>query len=115
MEPNPLTHSSLRLLRGERVWYNTGRPNIRVLTGQIRALGYEVWVLHVDIAGFQRQEIPRAEWLYAVVINRVLLLIADPENSVSAASDQSSEFHSEGVDSDNVGPDTGEWGGPFAN
>ena len=89
MAPNP------QLPRGDLVWYNTGRPNIRVLTGQIRARGYEVWVLHVDIAGFQRQEIPRAEWLHAVLINRVLLLIAeDPEHlehSESEAWDHSSD------------------------
>ena len=78
MAPNlPPTLSPLQLPRGDLVWYNTGRPNIRVLTGEIRARGYLVWHLHMDIAGFQRQDIPRAEWLHAVLINRVLLLIAE--------------------------------------
>ena len=108
MESNPPTSSSLRLLRGKVVWYNTGRPNIRLLTRQIRDLGYKVWVLHIDIAGFQRQQIPRAEWLHAVVISRVLLLIADPASSgQSTASAQSSESRSiETDDSDNFDPDT---------
>ena len=122
MATTPPTSSSLHLLRGERVWYNTGRPNIRVLTRQIRDLGYDVWVLHVDIAGFQRQQIPRAEWLHAVVLGRVILFIADPAESSSSssassdlASDQRSEAFSEVVDSDKVDADTGHWGGPLAD
>ena len=96
MTPNPPpTLTPLQLPRGDLVWYNTGRPNIRVLTGQIRALGYEVWALHVDIAGLQQQDIPRAEWLHAVFINRVLLLIATApahlEHSESEAWDHSSD------------------------
>jgi hypothetical protein len=115
MEPHPPAHSSLRLPGGEIVWYNTGRPNIWLLTGQIRALGCGVWVLHVDIAGLQQQDIPRAEWFYAALLNRVLILISETERLVSADSDQSSEVDSEGVDSDNVDPDTGRWGGPRAD
>ena len=71
-------------------------------------------MLHIDIAGFQQQEIPRRAWLHAIIISRVLLLISVPEEeeqSVSTASDQSnegsdsSEGYSEGVDSDNFDPD----------
>ena len=94
MDPNPSTHTSLRLPRGERVYYNTSRPNIRVLTRQIRDYYYEVWVLHIDIAGFQNQEIPRRAWLHAIIISRVILLISAPEDeeqSGSTASDQGNE------------------------
>ena len=78
MEPPPPHFSSLRLLRGDIVWFPTGRPNIRVLTRQIRALGYEVWNLHVDIPGFQQQQLPKVVWLHEVVLGRVILFIADP-------------------------------------
>ena len=114
-----MDQSSLRLPRGERVYYNTGRPNIRVLTRDIRALYYDVWILHVDIAGTQRQEIPRRAWLHAILISRVLLLISVPEGeeqSGSSASDpsnegsDSSEGASEVYDSDNVDPDAPERG-----
>ena len=47
--------SPLRLLRGEIVFYPTGRPSIRVLTREIAALGYEVsgFPLHnIDIRPF---------------------------------------------------------------
>ena len=114
-----MDQSSLRLPRGERVYYNTGRPNIRVLTRDIRALYYDVWILHVDIAGTQRQEIPRRAWLHAILISRVLLLISVPEGeeqSGSSASDPSnagsenSEGSSVAYDSDNVDPDAPERG-----
>jgi hypothetical protein len=110
MDPHPPGHSSLRLPGGELIYYNTGRPNIRRLTRDIRALGYRVWVLHVDIAGLQRQDIPRAEWLHAVLLTRVLILIANPEDSSSSASTRSSEGTSPCDDSDNVDPDHPERG-----
>ena len=56
--------------RGESVSYLTGRPNIRLIKQQIRALGYEVWDLIVDLPGFQRQQIPRGVWLHAVVLSK---------------------------------------------
>lgn len=91
---HPSRHTSLRLPRGERVYYNTSRPNIRELTRRIKEYYYEVWVLHIDIAGFQNQEIPRRAWLHTIIISRVILLISAPkdeEQSVSTASDQGNE------------------------
>jgi hypothetical protein len=116
-----MDQSSLRLPRGEVVYYNTGRPNIRVLTRDIRALYYDVWVLHLDRFGFQQQEqeIPQRAWLRAILINRAILLISAPEEdeqSASTASDQdnegseSNEGSSEVYDSDNVDPDAPERG-----
>ena len=83
MEPTVIEASTsvispLRLPRGDILFYPTGRPNIRVLTRQIRALGYSTWYLHVDIPGFQQQKLPKAVWLHAVVLGRVILFIADP-------------------------------------
>ncbi len=77
MEPPPPHFSSLRLPCGDIICYTTGRPNIRVLTRKIRALGYEVWDVHVDIPGFQQQQLPQAVWIHAVVLGRVILFIAD--------------------------------------
>jgi hypothetical protein len=77
-DPPPPHFTSLRLPRGDILLYPTGRPNIRVLTRQIRALGYSTWDLHVDISGFQQQQLPKAVWLHAVVLGRVILFIADP-------------------------------------
>ena len=113
MEPPPPHFSSLHLPRGDIVWYPTGRPNIRVLTRQIRALGYEVWDLHVDIPGFQQQQLPQAVWLHAVVLGRVILVIADPaesSSSISSSSDLTSDQRSE-ASSEVVDPDTGYWRG----
>ena len=119
METPPPHFSSLRLPRGEILWYPTGRPNIRVLTRQIKDLGYDVWHLHIDIAGFQRQQIPQATWFHAVILSRVILLVSDPgassslhSSSSDSALDHSSESSSgaEGVDSDQVDPDTPELG-----
>ena len=108
--------------RGHIISYRTVRPNIRVLTLQIRSLGYEVWTLHVDIPGFQQQRIPRGTWLHTVILGRVILFIADPAESSSSnssssdsASDQRSEASSEGYDSNNVDPYTGKWGAPLAH
>ena len=115
----PPHFSSLRLPRGELISYPTGRPNIRRITRQIQDFGYGVWVLHVDIAGFQRQRIPSATWFHAVILSRVILLLSEPEASSSShssssdsASDRSRESSpdSGGVDSDNVDPDAPELG-----
>ena len=115
----PPHFSSLRLPRGELIFYPTGRPNIRRITRQIQDFGYGVWVLHVDIAGFQRQQIPSATWFHAVILSRVILLLSEPEGSSSShssssdsASDRSRESLPDtgGVDSDNVDPDAPELG-----
>lgn len=116
-----MVQASLRLPRGEVVYYNTGRPNIRVLIRNIRDLEYEVWVLFFDRFGFQQQEqvIPQRAWLHAIIINRVILLISVPdeeEQPGSSASDpsnegnESSEGSSAAYDSDNVDPNAPEQG-----
>ena len=117
MEPPPPHSSSLRLPCGDLLFYPTGLPNIRVLMRQIRDLGYEVWDLHVDVPGFQRQQLPQAVWLSAVILGRVVLFIADPEESSSSpslssdsVSDHLSKISSEVADSDNVDPDAPEAG-----
>ena len=74
--PSAITH--LRLPRGEILSYPTGRLNTRLLMQQIRALGYSTWFLLVDIPGFQQQRLPKAVWIHAVVLGRVIIFIADP-------------------------------------
>ena len=117
MEPPPPHSSSLRLLRGDILFYPTGRPNIRVLMQQIRDLGYEVWDLHLNVPGFQQQQLPQAVWLQAIVLGRVILFIVNPAGSSSSrssssglVSDQQSEISSEVADSGNVDPDAPEAG-----
>ena len=113
-DPN---HPPVYLPRGEVIVYPTGRVNIRVLTQRIRALGYTVWTIHIDIPGFQQQQLPRWELLHAVVVSRVILLIATPEEPLStsisspdSALDRSSGSTSEAaIDSDNVDSETGQW------
>ena len=103
---------------GEVVTYTTIRPNIRLLTRDIRALGYDVWDHHVDIVGFQHPQPPRGVLLHSLILGRVILLFAareegssSSESSSSGASNQSGkgpfEYY---IDSDNVDSDTGEWG-----
>ena len=113
----PPHFSSLRLPRGDVLFYPTGRPNIRVLTRRIRQLGYEVWDLLVDIPGFQQQQFPQAVWLHAIVLGRVILFVADSAElssshspSSGSALDQTSDSSSEVTDSDNVDPDAPEAG-----
>ncbi len=74
--PSNITH--LRLPRGEILSYPTGRLNTRLLMQQIRSLGYSTWFLLVDIPGFQQQRLPKAVWIHAVVLGRVIIFIADP-------------------------------------
>ena len=78
MDPNTFPQTFFRLPRGEHIWYNKGRANIRRIVGQIQFFGYDVWYLHVDIPGFQQQDIPREAWLHTILIGRTLLLVAPP-------------------------------------
>lgn len=110
---SPSPHSStLRLPRGEIVYYPTGRLNVRILTRTIRDLGYEVWVHLVDIRGFQQPLLPRAVWVHAIVLGRVILFVANPaeeSSSQSSYSDTASD-QPEDNDSDNIDPDAPEMG-----
>ena len=113
----PSHFSALRLPRGEVLSYLTSRPNIRVLTQQIRRHGYQVWDLHIDSPCSQRQQFPQADWLHAIVLGRVILLIAELVGSLSSrysssdsVSDQRSEISIGVYDSDNVDPDLPEAG-----
>jgi hypothetical protein len=108
----PAHFSPLRLPRGNIIFYPTGRPNIRVIKQAIMARGYEVWDLHIDIPGFQGQQIPQADWLHAIVLGRVVLFVAAPEplsssrsSSPDSSSGQQSESSPNAFDSDNVDPD----------
>jgi hypothetical protein len=75
-----------------------------LIARQIGALGYAVWVLDIDLPGFQHQRIPRLQWLSAIVLpNRVLLLLGVPDEDYSSSA-------SGVLASDNVDSDTGEWG-----
>ncbi len=99
--------SPLRLLRGEIVFYPTGRPSIRVLTREIAALGYEVSGFPLHHTGLR--PLPPGVWHCAVVLSDIILFIVDPtepssSDSSSLQSGYGSSSHNE-PDSDNVDPD----------
>ena len=95
----PRLYLPLHLPGGETVWYTASRPNVRVITRQIRALGYDVWVLDLVIPGSHQRQLPRLQWLHAIVLpNRVILLLDVPDEVHSSSA--SSVFDSDNVDSD---------------
>ena len=115
----------LRLPRGDIVHYQGANTDVPELVREIRNLRYTVWYFDVNVVGLQRQRLPRAEWLQAVVLGRYILFIAIPEGGWTS-SDRGSDGHSDSaagsswgqessdatsVDSDNVDPDTADWGG----
>ena len=83
MDQIPRDCISLRLPRGETVFYSAGRPSIRLLIQQISTLGYEV----VDFPLQQPNlgQLPPGIWFAAVVVGGFVLFITDP--TAQSASD----------------------------
>jgi hypothetical protein len=106
--------SPLRLPRGEFVFYPTDRPNIRVLTREIAALGYCVAVYPLQQPDLSR--FPPGVWHWAVVLGDFILVLVLPSESAESSSDQSgyqskdSPFYdSDNVDPENPGGGYGYW------
>ena len=107
MDQIPRDCITLRLPRGELVFYSAARPSVRLLIQQITILGYEV----VDFP-LQRPDLgqlPPGVWFFAVVVGGFVLFITDPtarsasdSASVRSGSPSLSEYE---PDSDNVDPD----------
>jgi len=124
MDPNPPAYIQLRLPRGEHPWYHPTNTDVPELVREIRAQRYTVWFFDINVVGLQRQQLPQAEWLQAVVLGRFILFIAIPAGGYTS-SGRGSEGHSDSVagssseqgsdstsvDSDNVDPDTADLGG----
>ena len=109
--PPPQRYQHLHLPHGEVVVYATVRPNARLLARDIRNLGYDVWVHHVDTTGFQHPNPPQGVLLHSIVIGGVIILLAARDEGSSSGdslsvgeSAQSSErsylYNSEQIDSD---------------
>ena len=109
--PPPQRYQHLHLPRGEVVVYARVRPNARLLARDIRNLGYDVWVHHVDTTGFPHPNPPQGVLLHSIVIGRVIILLASRDEGSSSGdslsvgeSVQSSErsyiYNSEHIDSD---------------
>ena len=107
MDQIPRDCITLRLPRGEIVFYSAGRPSIRLLIQQISILGYEV----VDFPLQQPDlgQLPPGVWFSAVVVGGFVLFITDP--TARSASDSASvqsgypSWSDNEPDSDNVDPD----------
>ena len=116
--PPPPRYQHLHLPRNKVVVYATVRPNARLLARDIRNLGYDVWVHHVDTTGFQHPNPPQGVLLHSIAIGRVIILFAARDEGSSSGdsppigtSVQSSVASYETfVDSDAVDSDTGHWG-----
>jgi hypothetical protein len=112
MDPIPRDCITLRLPRGEIVFYSAGRPSIRLLLQQISTLGYEV--LDFPLQQTDLGQLPPGVWYSAVVVGEFILFIADP--TARSASDSASlhsgypSWSDNEPDSDNVDPDFPEAG-----
>ena len=78
MEPYPPAYIQLRLPRGEHLWYHPTNTDVPELVREIRAQRYTVWFFDINVVGLQRQRLPRAKWLQAVVLGRFIRFIAFP-------------------------------------
>ena len=113
MDQIPRDCITLRLPRGETVFYSAGRPSIRLLIQQISTLGYEV----VDFPLQQPNlgQLPPGIWFSAVVVGGFVLFITNPtaqsaSDSDSVQSGYPSWSDDDEPDSDNVDPDFPEAG-----
>jgi len=84
----------LRLPRGDTVRYQGANTDVPELVREIRNLRYTVWYFDINVVGLQRQCLPQAEWLQAVVLGRYILFIAIPEGRWTS-SDRGSDGHSD--------------------
>ena len=87
------------------MFYPTDRPNIRVLTREIAALGYCVAVYLLQQPDLSR--FPPGVWHWAVVLGDFILALVLPSELAESSSDQSGYLSEDSpfYDSDNVDPE----------